>query len=146
MQGDSAVSDRSWLFTDVAKKRSAILTGMAEVRPRYQPGLDGLRGLALVAMLAFHDGRLRGGFLGLSTFFTLSGFLITGLLLSERSASGRVSLRRFFGRRFRRLLPAALIGLVVAAAVAGVLPEAPTSPNFPLDCLSALGELCHRRV
>src|SRR5258708_39055667 len=138
MQGDSAVSDRSWLFTDVAKKRSAILTGMAEVRPRYQPGLDGLRGLALVAMLAFHDGRLRGGFLGLSTFFTLSGFLITGLLLSERSASGRVSLRRFFARRFRRLLPAAWIRLGVPGAVRGVLGDAPASRDFRFDGLAPL--------
>jgi peptidoglycan/LPS O-acetylase OafA/YrhL len=118
---------------------------MGEGRLRYQPGLDGLRGLALVAMLAFHDGRLRGGFLGLSTFFTLSGFLITGLLVSERSASGRVSLRRFFARRFRRLLPAALIGLVVAGAVTVVLHDAQTSRNFRFDTLGALGDVANWR-
>ena len=50
---------------------------------RYEPGLDGVRALAVVAVLAFHDGRLAGGFLGVSTFFTLSGFLITGLLLAR---------------------------------------------------------------
>jgi hypothetical protein len=129
------------LPTSIARRkylrRSAILPTMGEGRLRYQPGLDGLRGLALVAMLAFHDGRLRGGFLGLSTFFTLSGFLITGLLVSERSASGRVSLRRFFARRFRRLLPAALIGLVVAGAVTVVLHDAQTSRNFRFDTLGA---------
>ena len=118
---------------------------VSEGRLRYQPGIDGLRALALVAMLAFHDGRLRGGFLGLSTFFTLSGFLITGLLLSERAASGRVSLRRFFGRRFRRLLPAALVGIVVAAAVTVALHDAQTSRNFELDTLAALGDIANWR-
>ena len=62
----------------------------------YQPGLDGVRALAVIAVLAYHDGRLRGGFLGVSTFFTLSGFLITGLLLAEQRARGRVSFRDFY--------------------------------------------------
>src|SRR5712691_8655891 len=84
---------------------------------RYEPGLDGLRGLAVAAVLLFHDGRLRGGFLGVSTFFTLSGYLITRLLLSEWHRANRISLRSFYARRVRRLLPAALTGLVVAAAV-----------------------------
>jgi len=114
-------------------------------RLRYQPGLDGLRGLALVAMLAFHDSRLQGGFLGLSTFFTLSGFLITGLLLSEWGASGRVSLRRFFGRRSRRLLPAALVGIGVAAVVTAALHDGQTSLNFRFDALSSLGEVANWR-
>ncbi len=127
------------------REAPAILTPMAQGRLRYQPGLDGLRGLALLAMLAFHDSRLRGGFLGLSTFFTLSGFLITGLLLSERGASSRVSLRAFFGRRARRLLPAALVGIVVAAAVTVVLHDGQTSLNFRYDALSALGEIANWR-
>lgn len=112
---------------------------------RYQLGLDGLRGLALIAMLAFHDSRLQGGFLGLSTFFTLSGFLITGLLLSERAASQRVSLRRFFVRRARRLLPAALLGLGVAALVTIALHDGQTSRNFRFDALSSLGEVANWR-
>src|SRR4051794_34493116 len=114
-------------------------------RLRYQPGLDGLRGLALIAMLAFHDSRLQGGFLGLSTFFTLSGFLITGLLLSEQGAAGRVSLRRFFARRSRRLLPAALVGIAVAALVTGALRDGQTSLNFRWDALSSLGEIANWR-
>ena len=76
------------------------MTGQAGTR-RYEPGLDGLRALAVVAVLAFHDGRLRGGFLGVSTFFTLSGFLITGLLLAEWRGRSRVSLGDFYGRRIR---------------------------------------------
>jgi peptidoglycan/LPS O-acetylase OafA/YrhL len=118
---------------------------MSEGRLRYQPGLDGLRALALVAMLAFHDDRLSGGFLGLTTFFTLSGFLITGLLLSEFASTNRVSLGNFYGRRFRRLLPAALIGIVVAAFVSAALHDGQTSLNFRFDALSALADVANWR-
>src|SRR4051812_29256525 len=112
-----------------------------EARLRYQPGLDGVRALAVVAVLAFHDGRLQGGFLGVSTFFTLSGFLITGLLLSERGATGRVSLRRFYARRIRRLLPAAMLGVVLAGAVTVPLHDARTAHNFRFDALAALADI-----
>ncbi|MFI7683260.1 acyltransferase family protein [Streptomyces griseoaurantiacus] len=71
--------------------------------------LDGLRGLAVAAVLLFHAGRLRGGFLGVDLFFVLSGFLITGLLLEETGRHGRVRLLAFWGRRARRLLPALLV-------------------------------------
>ena len=75
--------------------------------------LDGLRGLAVGAVLAYHCGFgwARGGFLGVSLFFTLSGYLITSLLLAERSATGRIALGAFWARRARRLLPAALVAL-----------------------------------
>ena len=118
---------------------------MSEARLRYQPGLDGLRALALIAMLAFHDDRLQGGFLGLTTFFTLSGFLITGLLLSEYASTHRVSLGHFFARRARRLMPAALIGIVVAGAVSIALHDGQTSLNFRFDALSALGQVANWR-
>jgi len=79
----------------------------------FHPGLEGLRGIAVIAVLLFHDGVtwMQGGFLGVSTFFTLSGFLITGLLVSEFGRTGRIDLPRFWGRRFRRLMPAALLTL-----------------------------------
>jgi len=114
-------------------------------RLRYQPGLDGLRALALIAMLAFHDDRLQGGFLGLTTFFTLSGFLITGLLLSEFASQRRVSLGNFFARRARRLMPAALIGILVAALVSFALHDGQTSLNFRADALSALADVANWR-
>ena len=79
----------------------------------YQAALDGIRGLAVLGVLCFHNGFgwATGGFLGVSTFFTLSGFLITTLLLDERRRTGRVRLREFWARRFRRLMPAALLTL-----------------------------------
>ncbi len=78
---------------------------------------DGLRGLAIAAVLLFHAqiSWARGGFLGVSAFFTLSGYLITSLLLDERARTGAVSLRTFWSRRARRLLPAAYL------AIAGIL-------------------------
>lgn len=90
----------------------------------YEPSLDGLRALAVVAVLFFHArfSWAPGGFLGVSTFFTLSGFLITSLMIKEWRSSGGVSLRGFFSRRFRRLLPASWLtmGLVLAMGALGV--------------------------
>lgn len=77
------------------------------------PALDGLRALAVIGVLLFHDDRLPGGFLGVDLFFAVSGFLITGLLIGEHERSGRIDLIGFWGRRLRRLLPAALTLLVV---------------------------------
>jgi peptidoglycan/LPS O-acetylase OafA/YrhL/lysophospholipase L1-like esterase len=75
--------------------------------------LDGLRGLAVAGVLAYHCGFgwARGGFLGVSLFFTLSGFLITSLLLRERADTGGIALGAFWARRARRLLPAAMVAL-----------------------------------
>ncbi|MFG1921694.1 acyltransferase family protein [Cryptosporangium sp. NPDC048952] len=101
---------------------SAALVRSAHVPQRralgYQPALDGLRAIAVGAVLVYHLGApwLPGGFLGVDLFFVLSGFLITTLLVEEWRAQGRVDLGRFWLRRVRRLLPAAL--LVVTAVMA----------------------------
>ena len=87
--------------------------------------LDGLRGLAVIAVLLFHAGKLRGGFLGVDLFFALSGFLITGLLLAEVDRRGRVRLVAFWGRRFRRLLPAVLLLLVAVTAIVTLVATVP---------------------
>ena len=79
----------------------------------YQPSLDGLRGVAVLAVLTYHSGLIRGGFLGVDMFFTLSGFLITRLLLQERAATGAINLRSFYVRRALRLLPALVVFLLL---------------------------------
>lgn len=93
---------------------------------RHLPPLDGLRAVALTGVLLVHGmpAWLPGGFLGVDLFFVLSGFLITSLLLREAGHSGRISLRGFWARRVRRLLPA-LIVLVCGVVAAGpyLLPE-----------------------
>lgn len=79
------------------------------------PGLDGLRGLAVAAVVAYHvlPGRMTGGFLGVDMFFAISGYLITRLLLVEIAETGRVSILSFWMRRWRRLVPAVLALLAV---------------------------------
>lgn len=83
------------------------------------PALDGIRGVAVAAVLAFHGGLpwATGGFLGVDAFFVLSGYLITALLLAEWTRNGgRIDLAAFWGRRVRRLLPALLL-MVTAVAI-----------------------------
>lgn len=89
---------------------------------RYMPGLDGLRALAVLAVIAYHEqfGWASGGLLGVGVFFTLSGFLITSLLIGQWSAQGRVRLGQFWLRRARRLLPALFVMLAVVTAVVTV--------------------------
>src|SRR3954470_19849902 len=84
----------------------------------YHRPLDGIRAFAVLAVVLFHAGipGLGGGFLGVDTFFVLSGFLITSLLLAERWRTGRISLTRFWVRRARRLLPA-LLAMLLATVV-----------------------------
>ncbi|HET8929939.1 MAG TPA: acyltransferase [Acidimicrobiales bacterium] len=87
-------------------------------RIAYVPALDGLRGLAVAAVVAFHVGHLEGGYLGVDLFFVLSGYLITSLLLAEEATTDRIKLVRFWGRRARRLLPALAVMLLGVAAYA----------------------------
>ncbi|MDA3017467.1 MAG: acyltransferase family protein [Actinomycetota bacterium] len=95
-------------------KRSDLLT--------YIPSLDGLRALSVLAVIVYHANKLwlPGGFLGVEVFFVISGYLITLLLLAESEANGTVSLKQFWLRRARRLLPAlwvVVLGVVVFAAI-----------------------------
>ncbi|HYB41754.1 MAG TPA: acyltransferase [Candidatus Methylomirabilis sp.] len=83
----------------------------------YRPALDGLRGIAVLAVMLHHTGVLEGGWLGVDVFFTLSGFLITSLLLEEYARTGAIALGRFYARRALRLVPA----LLALVAVFGVI-------------------------
>ena len=85
---------------------------------RYMPGLDGLRAIAVLAVIAYHEqfGWAPGGLLGVAVFFTLSGYLITDLLLAQWTGEGRIRLRQFWMRRARRLLPALFVMLALVTA------------------------------
>jgi len=85
---------------------------------RYMPGLDGLRALAVLAVIAFHEQFTwaSGGLLGVGIFFTLSGFLITSLLIEQWSSRGSIKLGDFWLRRARRLLPALFVMLALVTA------------------------------
>ena len=87
------------------------------------PGLDGVRALAVLTVIGFHEGAsgLSGGFLGVDIFFVLSGFLITDLLVARYDRTGRLDLTGFWTRRARRLLPALAVMLVVVTAAATVI-------------------------
>ncbi len=91
-------------------------------RLEYQPALDGVRALAVAAVLLFHAGTpgFSGGYLGVSVFFTLSGYLITSLLLREHEQSGQVDFRAFYGRRMRRLIPASVATVAAVVVIAAV--------------------------
>ena len=103
------------------------------------PGLDGLRGVAVVWVVAFHlwPDVVRGGWLGVSLFFTLSGYLILGLIDAEVSATGRLRLGRFMARRVRRLMPASLLTISATVALTAVLTDAPLR-EIGLDALTAV--------
>lgn len=90
----------------------------------YQPALDGLRALAVAAVIAQHFGWNIIGFHGVTIFFVLSGYLITGLLLDERERTGGLDLRAFWRRRFARLAPALVlaVGAIVLWLVATAAP------------------------
>ena len=95
-----------------------------ERRFGYQPALDGLRAVAVIAVILYHAGFtwMEGGWIGVEVFFVISGFLITSLLLEERGRTGAIDLARFWLRRARRLLPALFVMLAVVgvwALVAG---------------------------
>jgi peptidoglycan/LPS O-acetylase OafA/YrhL len=92
--------------------------------PQRELRLDGIRGIAVLAVLAYHAGLLTGGWLGVDVFFVLSGYLITRLLLGEAESTGRIDWRAFYGRRARRLLPAAalLLAAWLAVTLSGALP------------------------
>ncbi len=100
------------------------------IRLAYAPGLDGVRALAVTAVVLYHLGTtgLRvggkstplapGGFIGVDIFFVLSGFLITSLLLAERATTGKISIKQFYVRRARRLLPALYTMMAVVSIAA----------------------------
>ena len=106
----------------------------------FRPDIEGLRAIAVIAVIAFHVRVplvIGGGFVGVDVFFVVSGFLITRLILGELAASGTISLRSFWGRRARRLLPASTLTVVVTVLFAQQM--------LPPLSLQSLGDRRHRR-
>jgi peptidoglycan/LPS O-acetylase OafA/YrhL len=109
-------------------------------------GLDGLRAVSVLAVLAYHAqfDWMRGGFLGVEVFFVISGFLITGLLVKECEKTGAIDLRRFWKSRLLRLLPA-LLALLLAVGLYGILFMGEGASQFRMDLAASFlyGENWH---
>ncbi|MFM8648898.1 MAG: acyltransferase family protein [Actinomycetota bacterium] len=105
----------------------------------HHPGLDGVRASALIMIMLFHANPkwIPGGFISVSLFFTLSGYLITSLLVFEGEANGRISLRDFWSRRLRRLAPAALVALLVVVGLSTWLSTGVEQGRVRGDALAA---------
>ncbi len=141
-RGAASPTDGS-VSADVASAEAAddpIAEGRSGLLP-YIPAIDGLRALAVTAVLLYHAeiGFLGGGFIGVDVFFVISGYLITSLLLAERGGgTGRVNLPGFWGRRARRLLPA-LLALVGGSLLYTVIFLPDEVSSLRGDALASLG-------
>jgi peptidoglycan/LPS O-acetylase OafA/YrhL len=114
---------------------------------RHVTALDGIRGVAVLAVIAFHTGQswARGGFLGVDIFFVLSGYLITTLLLVEWGRTGSIGLGGFWSRRARRLLPALLLVLVAVGGYATFFARDADVRGIRQDALATLGYVANWR-
>ncbi len=106
----------------------------------YRPELDGLRSIAVYLVVAFHAHMvlLEGGFVGVDLFFVLSGFLVTGVLLRDLDTQGRIRLGNFYARRVRRLLPAAVVLIVVTCLVQLLVASLPDRVEMVDDARASL--------
>jgi peptidoglycan/LPS O-acetylase OafA/YrhL len=107
--------------------------------PSFRPDLEGLRGIAILLVLLCHVGipGASAGFIGVDVFFVLSGFLITGLLVSEVERTGRLNLRAFYARRARRIIPAAVFVLACTLLAAQLLLSPLDLPRLADEVLAA---------
>lgn len=132
MLGDRTIQLSKAAFVKIPALRQNESTGSAGEagattvpKGNFREDIEGLRAVAVLGVVLFHAGTpgVGGGYIGVDVFFVISGFLITGLLWREVSSTGAVRLRRFYGARARRLLPAsALVGIVTAIGSAVLLP------------------------
>ncbi|MCU1430879.1 MAG: hypothetical protein JWL83_4879 [Actinomycetia bacterium] len=114
----------------------------------YRPALDGLRALAVLAVIGYHLNLswAKGGYLGVDTFFVLSGYLITSLLLGEHRAGGGIDLAAFWGRRARRLLPAVLLVVLGVALYAATWASADQFETLRKDGWATLAYVANWRL
>jgi len=134
------------------QRSEKAISGVAHQKPAkaaaekdgFRPDIEGLRGVAVSLVVLFHAGllsgastQLTGGFIGVDLFFVVSGYLITGLLMRERERSGRISFSRFYARRVRRILPAAVVTLLITIPLANALVTLVNRPSVMEDAASA---------
>jgi peptidoglycan/LPS O-acetylase OafA/YrhL len=122
------IADRARQSTRTGDTGDAVAQAAPALRRRipHYPALDGLRAIAVLAVIAYHDNYqwAKGGFLGVDLFFVLSGFLITSLLVAEFDHERRISLGGFWSRRARRLLPALLLVVfLIALYTSSIVPK-----------------------
>ena len=115
MSGTEALSEPTGRFLGTGDE-----SGTAPGDRLFRPDVEGLRAVAVALVVLYHSGVpvLSGGFVGVDVFFVISGFVITGVLLRERASSGRTSLVAFYGRRCRRIIPAASLVIVATVVMA----------------------------
>ncbi|HMK12407.1 MAG TPA: acyltransferase, partial [Acidimicrobiales bacterium] len=113
----------------------------------HEPALDGMRALAVIAVLLYHGhvSWMRGGFLGVDAFFVLSGYLITSLLVAEWQTRGAIDLKAFWARRARRLLPALLLVVLAVSAYAAWAAGGVELNSLRADSLATLGYVANWR-
>ena len=103
----------------------------------FRADVEGLRAVAVLAVVLYHAGIFGGGFVGVDIFFVISGFLITGLLWREVQGSGRISFSAFYGRRARRLLPAAMVVLIATVLASAAILSPLTERDVAKDAVAA---------
>jgi len=126
MTGTDARAADAERSADAARLRflaSGDEAGTAPEDRAFRPDVEGLRAVAVLLVVLYHVGipHLGGGYVGVDVFFVISGYVITGLLLRERTATGRTSLLAFYGRRARRIIPAAALVIVVSVLATRLL-------------------------
>ncbi|MGK9148883.1 acyltransferase [Plantibacter flavus] len=107
--------------------------------PRTQPDIQVLRAIAVLSVVVFHlsPAAVPGGYIGVDVFFVVSGYLITGHLVREATATGHIDLPRFWARRARRLLPAALLVLAVTSIAIWLLAPQTTWAQFFTEAVAS---------
>ena len=110
-------------------------------RSGFRPDIEGLRAVAIATVLLCHAGLpfVAGGFVGVDVFFVVSGFLITRLLVGELEETGRISLRRFYARRAKRLLPLTAVVLAFVGAMSLLLLSPVRAVEVSGDIVSSAG-------
>jgi len=114
----------------------------------HQPALDGLRAIAVAVVVLYHLDYywFSGGYLGVDTFFVLSGYLITSLIINEQQRNGTINVRAFWVRRFKRLLPAAILLILGVAAYAEFVASSDQFATLRGDSLATLGYVANWRL